>query len=614
MVGVNGRKLLFAACVMAGAWLRPAQGYVDLAPTIAKVISDARTITVVEVAALDREKRIATLKERIVLKGQPGETPLVQQVAVGESAIIPRAIVQWAQPGARGVVFSTARTAVVCTGSAWYQLRLSGSQWKLGPDRPELAMTYYGTVSRLAAGLQKILRGGEAVLTMVPHGDERNVGFELALNRMSYPGLVTVQRVRANLKMPGTVWTVSSNPVYMVGLGPVDVEELPQLVRQLESDDAGARSEAAEDIRQLTEVVGAAKTAGAVGSLEKRLGDSVPRARCAAAATILRITHGHERALKVLAEALASGDRLTRRDAATATAVTGKAGAALVPALAGLLKEDDEAVRFAALDAIGTLGPVALGAREAVVPLLERAEEMIDAADALGRMGPRAQPVPAALAKMLTSEQVNVRLAALRGMCQIGGKEALPAAEYIAREIGTTAEIDAYNMVELLALLGPIASEPASRIRTVPMPNGMVLQAANWVINAPSGLPWVGGGADMIAPFADPVYTGFVVELGERLRPCALKLAPRLMAGTAGEVPEWGYKILNAAAEESVATIAPHLKDGEKRLRELAAVALGRMGPPAAGARGQVEAAMGAARDERERNLMGWCLHEISRD
>jgi HEAT repeat protein len=615
VVSRNSQKFLAVACLLAGMGLvRPVRGYVDLSPTIAKVISDARTIAVVEVGDFDRESRVVTVKERIVLKGQAAEVPLVQQVAESETAIVPRAIVQWAAPGSRAVVFASARTAVVCMGPAWYQLKQIGGKWKLGADRPELVMTYYGSVSRLAVGLQKILAGGEAVLTMVPHGDEENVGFELALNRMAYPGLVTVQRVRANMKMPNTVWTVSSNPLYMVGLGPVDEADLPEVVKQLAAGDAEARAGAAEDIRQLTEIVGAARTRSTVGLLETCLGDREPRGRCAAAGTILRITHGHEKALKVLADGLAGSDKATQREAAEAAAVTGKAGGLLVPALAGLLKDKDERVRFAALQAIGTLGPVAVGARAAVVPLLDEPEEMIDAADALGRMGPWAQPVPEAMVKMLSSEQAQVRLAALRGMAQIGGQEALPAAEYIAREIGTMNEIDAYNMVELLALLGPIASGPASRIRTVPMPNPVVMQAANWAINAPAGLPWVGGATETFGPFGYPVYAGFVEALGERLRPCALALAPRLMAGTAGDVPEWGYKILNAAPEESVATIAPHLRDPSKMIRERAAVILGRMGPPAAGAREQVEAALAAAGDERERNLMGWCLGELTKD
>jgi hypothetical protein len=168
-------------------------------------------------------------------------------------------------------------------------------------------------------------------------------------------------------------------------------------------------------------------------------------------------------------------------------------------------------------------------------------------------------------------------------------------------------------MVEYLALLGPVASEPASRIRTVPMPNPAVMQAANWAMNAPTGLPWLGGNTDMVE-IGGSVFAGAVAALGERLRPCALALAPRVMDGTAGRVPDWGYRILNAAAEESIKTLAPHLKDGDKVMRERAAVALGRMGPGAAGARAEVEAALAAAKDEREKNLLAWCLHEISAD
>ena len=51
---------------------------------------------------------------------------------------------------------------------------------------------------------------------------------------------------------------------------------------------------AADDIRQLTDIVGAAKTRIAVPPLEKRLGDPSPRVRALAAGAILRITHGHD--------------------------------------------------------------------------------------------------------------------------------------------------------------------------------------------------------------------------------------------------------------------------------------------------------------------------------
>ena len=110
------------------------------------------------------------------------------------------------------------------------------------------------------------------------------------------------------------------------------------------------------------------------------------------------------------------------------------------------------------------------------------------------------------------------------------------------------------------------------------------------------------------------VYSAYVVELGERLKPCALLLAPKLIADKAGDVPDWGYKILNAAPAEVIAVIAPHLGDKDKTMRERAATILGRMGPPAEAARGKLETAIAAASDEREKHLMEWALREITKD
>ena len=117
---------------------RPACAYVDLAPTISKVIGDSKTITLVEVASVDQQQRTLAVKELKVFKGQPGDTPLIHQIAPGATALIARPILQWAQPGAQAVVFSSSRTAIVCMGTAWYQIKKTGDQWKLGPDRPEL--------------------------------------------------------------------------------------------------------------------------------------------------------------------------------------------------------------------------------------------------------------------------------------------------------------------------------------------------------------------------------------------------------------------------------------------------------------------------------------------
>jgi hypothetical protein len=608
------RRLSCLALIAVAAMARPTAAYVDLAPTMAKVISDSRSIAVVEFSELDRKTGVLKLKEIKPLKGDRGAVPLTQTVVEREGATVPRSVVQWAQPGAHAVVFSTRTTAIVCLGTAWIQLRFAGGQWKLGADRPELALTYYGSASRLEEGVEKMLAGGDAILTMMPHAIDQSASFDLSLNRIAYPGLVKLERIRANLKMPGTVWTVSNSPNYLIGLGPIDEQDLPAAIQRLTGPDISARAAAAEDIRQLTEVIGAARTRSAVPALEKVLSDPSPAARFHAAATLMRIVRAHEGAPRVLWNGLGSPEPNIRRQAATAAGLSGRAGETLVPSLAKLLDDPNDAIQFAALQALATLGPAAAGARDAVVPFLDRPDYRIDAADALGRMGPRAQPVSPSMVKMLSSEETAVRLAALRGMSQIGGKEALPAAEYIAREIGKASEIDAYNMVEYLALMGPVARAPAAKIKSVPIPNYIVFQATNWAMNAPAGLPWLDGSTSALGDLGSFVYAAYVIELGERLRPCALTLAPRLMAGTAGDVPEWAYNILNAAPAESIATIAPHLADKDKVMRERAAVILGRMGPPAEAARTHLEKAIAATADDREKNLLAWALREVTKD
>jgi len=121
--------------------------------------------------------------------------------------------------------------------------------------------------------------------------------------------------------------------------------------------------------------------------------------------------------------------------------------------------------------------------------------------------------------------------------------------------------------------------------------------------------PGFGDGGDI----ASIVYQACVHELGERVRPTARLLVQKIMDGTAGEVPMWGYEILACATTDSVETLVSHLADDNMVMRERAAVALGYMGPAACGAREQVAAAMGKAPSEREKRLLGWCLREIDR-
>ena len=110
-----------------------------------------------------------------------------------------------------------------------------------------------------------------------------------------------------------------------------------------------------------------------------------------------------------------------RHFAAEAAGYCGKAGEPLTGTLANLLGDSDEGVRLTALESLSMLGPAAVKAVPALIPLLDDKELVCDVADALGRIGPAASAALPKLAEVLTSDQKAVQWAAVRGMSQIGG-------------------------------------------------------------------------------------------------------------------------------------------------------------------------------------------------
>jgi hypothetical protein len=623
--------LLGVAVTLVGLCLAPAvDAYIDLAPTLAKIIADSKSVTVVEVMEFDRQKHVVVLKAVRGLKGDVPADSIRHDVAPSDGGVVPREIQQWAGPGARGVLFLSRSTALVCMGQGWYQSRASDAGlWKLGTNRPDLPLAYYGSVSRLTDGIELMLAGKSVIITVVPHDANEASNFDLALNRFSLPGLIKPRRIRANLKMPTTVVAVGGNPAYLIGEGTVGEADIATLIQRLKSEDPVVRAEAAADLRSLGR-----KAQAAAEPLIGLLDDKTPRVRFAAASALLRVAPAGERAIEVLGQGLASDAPAVRRDAAIACGLAGRSVVPLTEKLSDLLKDPDEAVRVASLQAIATLGPVAAKAAGAIVPLLDDPQLAIDAADALGRIGPAARPVPRQLVMMLSSEQAATRWAALRAMVQIGGPEAHPAVDFILLAMPKASEIEAYNMAIYLALLGPEAADALPSLQSIPVKNPFLSVLVRWAIECDKSLPWPtadgdmggfgmwgmmmgGGGSGLGGGISDVTVRGFcaamVDELGERLRPAAKLLAQKIMDGTAGNVPDWGYQILAQVPDESIKILVPYIADANMVMRERAMVALGFMGPAASPAKDQVTAAVEKASSEREGRLMKWCLREISR-
>ena len=615
------RWLLMLACLsLAGQ----ARAYIDNAPTLAKIISDSQRIELVEVVQFDAQKHALDLKGLRALKGSLDADLIHHDVAAANSSVVPRVIRQWAEPGARGVLFISRTTQLLCLGEGWYAVRSAGDGgWRLGPDRPDLPLAYYGPVSRLADGIALMLAGKDTVLTTVQHGADDAASFDLALNRAGLPGLIRVQRIRANMAMPQTVFTVSANPAYLIGKGRAGEEDLPALLAQLKDSDATVRAEAADELRDLSR-----KANGAEKDLTALLNDKSPGVRFVSAATLLCIRKDNLAAVDTLAKGLKDSDPIVRRNAAKAAGRSGSGAAPLIAPPAALLKDNDESVRLAALQAVALLGPIAATAAPSVIPLLDDQTLCIDAADALGRIGPGARPVPQRLTEMLSSDQEPVRWAALRAMAQIGGKESHPAVEFIKKNISSQTAINTYSMMIYLSLIGPDAVDAISTAQHANITHPILPLATVWAIRANS-FPWeenggmpgfggatggfgVGGPGGAGFDLYTTMYEAYIRELGGRLRPLALKLVQQIMDGTDNNVPTWGYKLLDCAPDDSIKKLTACLTDTNLTVRERATVALGYMGTTAFAAKDQISHAIEKTETEQERHLLEWCLDEVS--
>ncbi|HZZ71123.1 MAG TPA: HEAT repeat domain-containing protein [Pirellulales bacterium] len=599
--------------VVLACFASSAHAYIDLAPTLAKVIGESQNIAVVEVEKFSLEKGAVKLKKVSDLKGVLAAESFTHRVRKADGAPIEQPILEWAEPGRRAVLFVSGNTSLVCMGQGWYQVSSTGDGWaQLGASRPDLPLAYYGHISRLVAAIQTMLAHKTAIITTLPHNNDEQSDFDLPLNRQSLPGLVKLQRLRANLQMPPMVMAVSGNPAYVIGQGVAGTDEIGELVNKLHATDATVRAESASDLGSL-----GPKGAAGVAALTSLLDDQKPLVRFAAAAALLRIHGADEPAVKVLAVGLKAQDVYERRAAARAVGLAGAAASSLAKPLAALLADSDSLTSGAALQAISTLGPAAEAATDEVIPLLDRPELTNDAADALGRIGSAARPALKKLATLLKSDNLATRWAAVRAMSQIGGPDAAPAVDFMIKELQNASIVDGYNMMIYLALLGPEAKSAISAIQsTRTRMNPSLKPATIWAIDPAGRLPWQGGGGFGMmlgdADFGGWIYESYIRELGDRLRPTAITAARKIMDGTAGNVPVWGYKFLARFPGEALPILTAGLSSKELAEQERAAVALGYMGSVANSAKEQLEAALSAATDEREQHLLKWSLRQIS--
>jgi HEAT repeat protein len=110
------------------------------------------------------------------------------------------------------------------------------------------------------------------------------------------------------------------------------------------------------------------------------------------------------------------------------------------------------------------------------------------------------------------------------------------------------------------------------------------------------------------------IYQAYVHELGSRLAPAVPLLARKILDGSAGEIPAWGYGILAADPTTALSLLTPSLASDNLQTRERATVAIGYMGPHAREAKPTLQALAEKAADPREKKLLEWSIRQIDGD
>ncbi|HVX84030.1 MAG TPA: HEAT repeat domain-containing protein [Phycisphaerae bacterium] len=630
----HARSHLFAAAATLLLLSSRAHAYIDLAPTLGKIIRDSKSIALLEVTAFDRPSRALTLKPLTTFKGDPPPGQLRHILAQMDEPVRAE-ILRWAAPGSRAVLFATPSRALVCIGAAWYALKLNDDDaWQVADERPDLPLAYCGGLPRLADALPDILAGRSAVITTVAYGSgSEGAMFDIALNRQSLPGLIRLQRLRAALTMPAAALGAASDPHVFIGPGAVDESDLPDLLHQLANPDPAQRAQAADDLGSL-----GPPATSAADALAKALRDPDPAVRSAAAGALLRITPHDETPLTTLQSDLAGTHPATRRAAAAAAGFAGPRGTPLAPILAHLLSDPDEPTRLNALQSLSMLGPAAEPALPALLPLLKNPDLAIDAADAVGRIGPPAKDALPQLTQMLHADDRPLQWAACRAMAQIGGPDAHPAVDFILSLRTKATEVEGYNLMIYLALLGPVARDALPKLPSFPIRNRGLITATTWAIDPSKGYPWrpapsagfgfMGGaavphdspgfgqggglGSDIFGSLMELIWISYIHNLGSRLAAVSPRLASDLLHDSAGDVPPWGFELLNADPHAALALLTPALASKDPTQRERAAVALGYMGPTAAPAKDALESAQKSAATDPEHRLLAWALRHVT--
>jgi HEAT repeat protein len=447
------KRFLLLLLVVVGT-PTPSRAYLEVSPTVptlGRVVNQSTRIVVLQVDKVSREKQIVIYKKVADLKGKDSDDVVKHKLTDGYHPRESRTVLDWAEPGELAVCFYTGGGAVTCLGRYWYLCSADESGWgTMIAGRPEMAYCYSGSVARLRDHVTAILAGREVVVTALKYevlglAPAQGKWIERKLEHWAtYEAICCgrlmrgkewpVWRIKASFRtQTNTIELVQESLIgktnHLVGDGAAAVEEVPELIKALNDENARVRLEAAEDLG----LVGPPAAAAVPALLKLMEPEADPLVRVAAAKAVARIDPKNKTAVPLLIEALKDKAGKVQKMAAESLGDLGPESQAAVAALVKAAKDSDPTVSWAAIDALGQIGPGAEAAVPTLIETLKDAGTRGAVVDALGQMGRKAQTAIPALEGLLKGDHVNIRWPAAASLVRIGGPGAKAGVQFLLR-------------------------------------------------------------------------------------------------------------------------------------------------------------------------------------
>lgn len=185
------RRSVPCALAMLLVLSNAARAYVEVPYSLGRVVQEASTIVLVEVARVNTEKNLVLFKKVRDLKGSfPGED---LRHNIGRRGFHEREwknVMAWATPGKKAVFLHQGDASETCIENYWYQAYREGEWWGMSHAEPYLLRTFYGDPEKLAALIERMVKGQEVVATCLADGNRPQL----------HERKGRVQRLKASLK------------------------------------------------------------------------------------------------------------------------------------------------------------------------------------------------------------------------------------------------------------------------------------------------------------------------------------------------------------------------------------------------------------------------------